>query len=119
MILSTSLTPELDAQMVAFHGELDASAAPDLAARLDEVLEGTSGALLIDLCGCTFIDSLGIATLVRGSREMLDRGRAVVVAVPSPQVRRTLALTGVDSILQICWSRADALASLSEQEGSG
>ena len=116
MILSTSLTPELDAQMVTFHGELDAAAAPDLDVRLNEVLEATGGALLIDLCGCTFIDSLGIAALVRGSREMLGQGRAVAVAVPSPQVRRTLALTGVDSILEICWSREDAFAWLSNQE---
>lgn len=115
MILSTSLSPELDAQMVAFHGELDAAAAPDLDARLTEVLEASGGALLIDLCGCTFIDSLGIAAVVRRSREMLGQGRAVAVAVPSPQVRRTLALTGVDAILQICWSRADALAWLSQQ----
>ena len=116
MILSTSLTPELDAQMVAFHGELDASAAPDLDTRLDEVLDSATGALLIDLCGCTFIDSLGIAALVRGSREMLAQGRAVAVAVPSPQVRRTLSLTGVDSILEVCWSREDALAWLSQRE---
>jgi len=116
MILRTSLNPELDAQMVAFHGELDAAAAPDLDTRLNEVLEAPRGALLIDLGGCTFIDSLGIAALVRGSREMLERGRAVAAAVPSPQVRRTLALTGVDSLLEVCWSREDALAWLSAQE---
>ena len=116
MILSTSLTPHLNAQMVAFHGELDAAAAPDLDARLNEVLEATGGALLIDLCGCTFIDSLGIAALVRGSREMLAQDRAVALAVASPQVRRTLSLTGVEAILQICWSREDALAWLSERD---
>jgi len=118
MILRTSLHPELDAQMVAFHGELDAAAAPDLDTRLNEVLGTADGGLLIDLGACTFIDSLGIATLVRSSREMLDQGRAVAVAVPSPQVRHTLSLTGVDSLLQVCWSREDALQWLSEQQAS-
>lgn len=115
MILRTSLSPDLDAQMVAFHGELDAAAAPDFDARLAEVLTAPDDALLVDLAGCTFIDSLGIASLVRGARELLERGRAVAVAVPSPQVRRTLALTGVDALLQICWSREDALNWLAAQ----
>jgi anti-sigma B factor antagonist len=119
MILRTSLHPELDAQMVTFHGELDAAAAPDLDARLNEVLAATEGALLLDLAGCTFIDSLGIAALVRGSRQMLEQGRSVAVAVPSSQVRRMLTLTGIDALLEVCWSREDALRWLAEQQQAG
>ena len=66
MILRISLRPELDIELVAFHGELDAASAPDLRARLDEVVEMPRGALLIDLCDCTFIDSLGVAAVGLG-----------------------------------------------------
>ena len=70
MILRTSLRPELDIELVAFHGELDAASAPDLRARLGEVVEMPRGALLIDLCDCTFIDSLGVAAVVRAAKGM-------------------------------------------------
>jgi anti-anti-sigma factor len=68
--------------------------------------------LLIDLSGCGFIDSLGIAALVDGSRGLLEQGRSVAVAAASPQVRRILELTGVDSLLPISWSREEAIAEL-------
>jgi STAS domain len=75
MITHASLKPDLDCELIAFYGELDAAAAPDLQARLAAVVEPPAGRLLIDLCGCSFIDSLGIATIVEGARAMVDSGR--------------------------------------------
>jgi anti-sigma B factor antagonist len=117
MILRTSLAPELEGELIAFHGELDAASAPDLAARLGEVVALPRGALVIDLCDCTFIDSLGIAAVVRASKGMRERGRRIAVAASSPQVRRTLALTGADELLEVHWSREDAIASLASGRG--
>ena len=114
MILRNTLSPALEGELVAFHGELDVAAAPDLRALLAEIAADSQGALLIDLCDCTFIDSLGIAAIVGGSKAMLERGRAVAVAVSSPQVRRILALTGADELLPIHWSREEALGWLAE-----
>jgi len=114
MILRTSLRPELDAELVSFHGELDAASAPDLTARLDDVLAVRRGALVIDLCDCHFIDSLGIAVVVRASKKMRNQGRSVAVAASSSQVRRVLSLTGADELLSVHWSQADAIGWLSE-----
>jgi len=119
MILRTSLSPQLDAELVAFHGELDAVSAPDLTARLDEVVATARGALVIDLCDCHFIDSLGIAVVVRASKDMRDQGRPVAVAASSSQVRRVLSLTGADELLSVHWSRADAIGWLAEERRAG
>jgi len=119
MILRTSLSPELDAELVSFHGELDAASAPDLTARLDEVVAIRRGALVIDLCDCHFIDSLGIAVVVRTSKEMRNQGRPVAVAASSSQVRRVLALTGADELLSLHWSRADAIDWLADERRAG
>ncbi len=108
MILRTSLRPELDADLVSFHGELDATAAPDFGARLAEVAATPPAALLIDLCACTFIDSLGIAALVEGSRAMLEQQRPVAIAASSSQVRRVLTLVGVDDLVPLRRTRAEA-----------
>ena len=117
MILRTSLRPELDIELVAFHGELDAASAPDLRARLGEVVEMPRGALLIDLCDCTFIDSLGVEAVVRAAKGMHERDRSLAVATSSPQIRRVLSLTGADELLDVHWSREDAVDRLAEQLG--
>ncbi len=116
MILRSSLQPELDCELIAFHGELDALAAPDLRLRIDEVLTAPHGALLIDLACCTFIDSLGVAALVEGAKVMLERDRAVAIATAKPQTRRILELTGVDSLLPVCWTRDEAIARLGDEQ---
>ena len=113
MITQASLKPELDCELIAFYGELDAAAAPDLQSRLEELTEPSPSCLLIDLCGCSFIDSLGIATIVWGARAMMDNGRAAAIACDHPSVRRTLSLTGVDEVADVYWSREEAVSALS------
>jgi anti-anti-sigma factor len=115
MILRTSLSPELEADLVSFHGELDASAAPDFGARLAEVAASPPPGLVIDLCACTFIDSLGIAALVEGSRAMLDQRRPVAVAASSSQVRRILTLVGVDDLVPVRRTRGEAVELLAAE----
>src|SRR5688500_11042851 len=115
MITHASLKPELDCELIAFYGELDAAAAPDLRARLDQITEASAACLLIDLCGCSFIDSLGIATIVAGTRSMVDRGCDAAIACDHPNVRRTLALTGVDEVVEIYWTRDEAVSALAEE----
>ena len=115
MITHASLMPDLDCELIAFYGELDAAAAPDLQTRLDAATEPPARCLLIDLCGCSFIDSLGIAAIVAGSRAMVDQGCAAAIACDHPSVRRTLALTGVDEVADLYWTREEAVSALAEQ----
>lgn len=115
MILRTSLSPDLDADLVSFHGELDAASAPDLGVRLSEVAVTPPAALLVDLCACTFIDSLGIAALVEGSRGMLEQGCPVAIAASSSQVRRILALVGVEDLVPVRRTRAEAVELLAAE----
>jgi anti-sigma B factor antagonist len=109
MITQSPLQPEVDGESIAFHGELDVAAAPDLRSRIAAIAAAPGGRLMIDLSGCTFIDSLGIAALVEAAAEMHKRGRVVAIVCRAPQVRRTLALTGVDPQIPICWTREEAI----------
>jgi anti-anti-sigma factor len=70
---------------------------------------------VIDLCACTFIDSLGIAALVEGSRAMLDQRRPVAVAASSSQVRRILTLVGVDDLVPVRRTRGEAVELLAAE----
>jgi anti-sigma B factor antagonist len=81
---------------IQVEGELDLGVADQLVARLDGV-----GAeclhLLIGLEGCEFIDSTGIAVIVRAHQEFAERGGRVAVYAPTDQVLRVLSVTGLTS----------------------
>jgi anti-anti-sigma factor len=95
-------------------GELDLNTAPEL----EEALTGDGGdGVLVDLSECEFIDSTGIAVIVR-AWQRLDRdaegegqGR-LVLCCNNHQVQRVLKITGVESSISMHEKRDDALAEL-------
>lgn len=109
MITQSSLQPDVEGEAVAFHGELDVANAPELRERVAAIASAPGGRLMLDLSACTFIDSLGVAALVEAASEMHKRGRVIAIVCRAPQVRRTLALTGVDEQVPICWTREEAM----------
>ncbi len=102
---------------ISVSGELDMSTAPQLERELDAALAEPTAAVMLDLCDCEFIDSTGIALVVR-SWQRLDRdaggdgqGRFVLCS-HNHQVRRLLQITGVESQISLHESRDAALAEL-------
>ena len=102
---------------IAVSGELDMNTAPQLESELGEALADPRAALVLDLCDCEFIDSTGIALIVR-SWQRLDRGAGgdgqgrLVLCSQNHQVRRLLQITGVESSISMHEQRDDALAEL-------
>jgi anti-anti-sigma factor len=83
-----------DCREVAVIGELDLAVADRLSAVLDRAA-GDAPQILISLDKCEFIDSTGIAVVVRAHREAGERGGRLAVYGPSAQVRRVLEVTGL------------------------
>jgi anti-sigma B factor antagonist len=100
---------------ISVRGELDLSTAPDLEGPLDEALNSGEGSLLIDLSRCEFIDSTGIALIVRAWQRLDsgENGRALVICSQNDQVRRVLEITGLELSIPVHLTRDDALAALS------
>lgn len=100
--------------MIAVGGELDLSTSPRLQGPLDSALSTSDVALLIDLSECEFIDSTGIALIVR-AWQRLDgeggNGRFALCGV-TDQVARLLEVSGLASTLPTHASRDEALAEL-------
>ena len=66
--------------LIALDGELDAATAPRLRGPLLEARNNGGGAMTIDLDGCTFIDSTGLAVIIEAGRvldERLERLRII------------------------------------------
>jgi anti-anti-sigma factor len=104
-------------QVIAVRGELDLSTAPDLERPLEDAISSGDASVLIDLSECEFIDSTGIALIVR-AWQRLDHGAdgngngRVVICSDNEQVRRVLEITGLELSIPIHGTRDEALAAL-------
>ncbi len=104
-------------RVIAVRGELDLSTAPDLEEPLNAALDGGQGSVLIDLSGCEFIDSTGIALIVRAWQQLegaenSDPDGRLVLCSANDQVRRVLDVSGLDQSIPIHATREDGLAAL-------
>ena len=93
---------------IRVEGELDLAVADRLEAA---ITCSDDGQTLIDLGGCEFIDSTGIAVIVRAHRERANGdGARLVVHSPSRQVLRVLDVTGLTGNGLVFENRDQALA---------
>lgn len=101
-------------QTISVRGELDLSTAPQLEGPLDQALEGGEGSVLIDLSQCEFIDSTGIALIVRAWQRLDsgENGRALVICSQNDQVRRVLEITGLELSIPVHLTRDEAIAAI-------
>jgi anti-sigma B factor antagonist len=98
---------------IRLSGELDQATAPELEEPLAEALGDGNGAVLVNLTDCEFIDSTGIAVLVRANDELKDQDeRRLLLCCPHSQVRRLLQVTGIDKGMDLHDTRDQALAAL-------
>jgi anti-anti-sigma factor len=94
--VSTRLDPE-GARVVSVAGELDSSNVEQLDAIMSRLAQDPPERLIFELGGLRFMDSAGIAVLVRAAGEV----GAVQIRNPSPIVRRVIEVTGLTGVLRI------------------
>jgi anti-sigma B factor antagonist len=95
-------------------GELDMNTAPELERALEKGLADGEASIMLDLSQCEFIDSTGIALIVRAWQQLEGdggKGRLVLCCI-NHQVRRLLKITGVESSISMHEGRGAALAEL-------
>jgi anti-sigma B factor antagonist len=104
-------------RVITVHGELDLDTAPQLEEPLQAALGSNGSPLVIDLAGCEFIDSTGIALIVQAWQRLnrvddgQERGGFAICCI-NDQVQRLLDITGLKASIPTYPSRNDALAEL-------
>jgi anti-anti-sigma factor len=96
---------------IKIEGELDLA----VAGQLDEVLTNAiaeCNCVLVGLEGCDFIDSSGIAVILRAHNRMEADGNRLAVYAPTAQVLRVLSMTGLTSNGLVFDSAEEALAAV-------
>jgi anti-sigma B factor antagonist len=104
------------ARDIQVEGELDLAVAGELDAVLARACEQCER-VLVGLERCAFIDSSGIAVILRAHQRMEAEGGRLVVYAPTDQVLRVLSMTGLTSDGLVFASAEEARAALGASEG--
>jgi anti-sigma B factor antagonist len=100
-------------------GEVDLATAPALEQTVLRAGEEGTGAVIVDLTGCTFFDSSGLRALV-AAREHLERSnRRLALALSTPAVLRVFQITGLDELFEIHPSMGAASTAIGTPIASG
>lgn len=112
---------ELDGNGVltlTLEGELDLATAPQVREPLEAALDGGATRIVVDMLGCTFIDSTGLGILLHGAKRVADDGGMAMVCLDE-QILRLLALTMIDRTIPVFESREAARSHLLGVEPAG
>ena len=96
--------------VVALSGELDLSTIPTIEKAL--IRELGRRTVVVDLTALNFIDSSGIAVLIKAFRAADEDRRMHTVIAPGSQVERVLRLAGIDRALPLFIDRTAAIDAL-------
>jgi anti-sigma B factor antagonist len=101
-----------DAYLIGIAGVLDAFNAPELAERLNDLIDGGARRVAVDLRDTTLLDSSGLGALLGVSIRLRERNGELVLLAGPRSVMQGFRLTGLDAVFRIFASEAEALAAL-------
>jgi anti-sigma B factor antagonist len=98
-----------DSYAVAVTGELDLHSAPQVQARLDDLLDAGARSVVVDLMGVSFIDSAGLGVLLSASKSLKTSGGELVLAADDRRILRVLEITGLERSIHVEHSLVEAV----------
>ena len=111
--LSVAGSDEDGVHVIALAGELDIYSVDALEAAVGSASADVPARVCLDLTGLRFIDSTGLAAIIRAHQAILEGGGAFVIVTGAVgSVHRTLETTGLLEMLSVVGDRASALADL-------
>jgi anti-sigma B factor antagonist len=99
--LTVLLAPDTEVTVVGLCGELDMATEPELLATVDRLRSAGTGSVVLDVTRLTFCDARGLAALADLHDQLAAVGMQLAVVGASPQLRRLLAITGLDAQLDL------------------
>ncbi|CQR59324.1 STAS domain-containing protein [Streptomyces leeuwenhoekii] len=104
--------------IVQVSGEMDYQSVPFFRERLLDELTRSQGDVVLDLSAVPFCDSAGLNVLLRIWRKATEAGSVVVLACVPANLQRMLSMTGMDSVLRVYATVADAEGGLAVSGGA-
>jgi anti-sigma B factor antagonist len=98
--------------VLALYGDVDQFVAGELRDRLSAAIDEGGPAMVLDLTGVAFVDSMGLGILLGALKRIGLKGGELRLVIPKNDVRRVFELTQLDRVFTLDATRADALAAI-------
>jgi anti-sigma B factor antagonist len=109
--LTFTVHPNSQGVILRVGGEVDLSTSPQLHAKLVDLVDvGGAGSVVVDLTAVAFMDSTALSVLLAAHKRARADGGSIRLVCPEGPVLRVLRLTGMDKVLPVHGSLAQALA---------
>ncbi len=97
--------------VVSMDGEVDIMRSPELQTALQDAINRIKGkgAVVVDLSGVTYMDSSGVATLVRGLQLSRKKGVGLVLCSLQDRVRSIFEIARLDTVFPMASSLDEAI----------
>lgn len=102
--------PGPDLAVATVVGDVDLHTAPVLRSDALEIIEQGTPRLILDLAQVDYFDSTGLSVLIGIWHAAQEAGGTLVLAAVPGRLSRMLSLTGVDALLTVHATLAEALA---------
>lgn len=84
------------------HGELDHHSARQAMEEIIEAVDSTlPRELLLDMSKLSFMDSSGIAVIIKTNRRITEAGGKMLIVSPQPQPKKVIEAAGIDRLIEI------------------
>jgi anti-anti-sigma factor len=98
-MLTVTTTQEGETSTVTIVGEIDLATSTRVNRELDMALDRTPRRLHIELAAVPFMDTTGVAVLLKARRRALEQGCGFTVTSTSPAIARLFEITGLTGLL--------------------
>lgn len=106
LTMTSKVTPQLVS--VKFVGRMDAEGVRQITEAFEKVTSNPAP-VLVDLSEVSFLESLGVAILVRLAKRLRDEKRSVAVIPGAGPVARILGVARLDKVLNVVFTHDVAL----------
>jgi anti-sigma B factor antagonist len=93
-------------------------AASELRGRLGEVIDDSPRAVVLDLTGATFLDSMTLGVFLTAMKQLRARGGRFRVVAPRAEIRRIFEMTLLDRVFDLDVTRQEALIAAGDGRAS-
>jgi anti-anti-sigma factor len=98
--LSITVNEDAGIRLVSLRGSAGTEHAEELVQKLRE-LAVSSGCLVLDLSGLTFVNSAGLGAIIGAYRQCREQGGALCLVCPVPAVAQVLRITHLDRLIAV------------------
>ncbi|QKW28807.1 STAS domain-containing protein [Streptomyces seoulensis] len=103
--------------VVSVTGEVDVCSAPGIRAAVVRLMDEGHRHFVLDLCGVTFLDSMGLGTIVALTKRLRPHGGSLLLTCADPRILRVFSIGGLRTVYT--FYRTPAEATRNAPRGSG